>query len=114
MITRFIIHGLLVFIVFGCYAYISYHPTFKSNNWFYPLGIVLSVAASLLWLGFIKHVGIKQQIVMFNLGWNLIVLLAFYSIPIVVYKVSLTPISWLGLAMGLSGLIIFRLGILGS
>jgi drug/metabolite transporter (DMT)-like permease len=94
----------LGFLIYQASAYISHLKNFQQTNWYYPLGIGLSVFANYLWLNIAKNSVSSSSTLIYALYWDIMLSLCFVIVPIVFFDVKLTLNLGIGILLILVGI----------
>lgn len=98
----------LGFLIYGCYAFVSYTDQIKTSNWYYPLGLSLALAANAVWMWIAKADTNASSLLTKALIWDVIVTVVTVAFPLFVFGARLTLQQSLGLVLLLVGLVLVK------
>lgn len=99
---------LIVTIVYSISCLISYSSTFKQSPWYFPVAIVLGSIGTSMWFYGCKLLATKEEIFLFGLMWDVVLVFVFYGIPIVLIGVKLDGWTALSAVLILAGILLLK------
>lgn len=80
------------------------------NKWFYiPLGLLLAISSNLIWYTSAKYMSDEKKIYIFSLMWDFIVCFIYVFFPLLMFKIKVDKLCYLGLIFMIIGLILVKI-----
>jgi len=99
----YLIQSILVFIT----IYLSFK--FGKRSWFiYPYSAA-SLSLSIIWSRIIKQAESNNQLFLYSLIWDIVIIFLWAGIPIILFDLKLTKLQMIGTVLVCFGLICFSL-----
>lgn len=89
-------------------AYISFNADLKKTNWFFVVGLALSILANLIWMNIAKNTVDVSRLTLMGLYWDSMIVVAYLFIPMVLFGIQLTATQWVGLGLMIIGIFITK------
>lgn len=99
---------LLSFLVFSGSAILSFSKSFSESNFFIPTTLILGLCSTTLWICLVRTINNPQKLFWWSLAWDLLMLLAFYLLPILIGSVKLNSSISFGLILILLGIMLVK------
>lgn len=106
------IHALILLVAILVYSgscFISYSDHLKQSAWYFPIAIILGAMGSTLWFYGCKLLNSKEDIFVFGLMWDVVLVGVFYGIPILAFGVRLDKWTSISAALILLGILSLKL-----
>lgn len=101
---------ITAWLLYSVYAATVY-STFRDSKWYVPAGLGLALLCNGLWLWLTKLTPRHQDIAFWAIVWDVSLVVAQISVPVLFFGLRLTPIAWGGLAMAIGGLVLMKVGL---
>lgn len=88
---------------------LSYNEYLKSTPYFYPIGLVIGLTANLTWLHLTKHTPEKNQLFIYGLYWDSIIVFTYMAIPLLFLGVKLDWKQVVGTILVVAGIFLTKL-----
>lgn len=99
---------VLVLCLIGSWA--SFNDGFRQSPNFIPLMVTISAVSGAVFAFGCQYLDSKARIFLFSLGCDVIMVFAYYVIPVVFFGVTLKPSVMMGSLLVLAGLLVIQLG----
>lgn len=99
---------VLIGIMCGLSAWITYKESNRNSSWFIPTLIGIDIVSNLVWAGMTRYLDDKQKIYVFSLFWDTVMVLVWYFIPIMFFGVKIDRWILLGVLLMILGLSIIK------
>ena len=85
------------------------YSSFKSSQYFYPVGLLFAFVTNFIWLYIAKH---SAGAVLYTRGllWDSIIVAAYVLVPVLFFNIRLSLTSAVGCVIIVVGIIITKLG----
>lgn len=97
---------ITVLYIFCCI--VSYTDDWRNSYWYIPVITVVGLLINMIWAGVVKYLDDKQQIYIFGLVWDSIMMTTYYLLPILFFNVKLTKQTIFGLLFVVAGVIVLK------
>lgn len=97
-----------IFVTYSCYTYIGYNEGIRNSKYFLVLGLSISLTSNLLWLLGLRILNSSHSIFWFGLTFDILVTACSLYIPVILSKVKFHSMTWLGIALIVSGLMVIK------
>lgn len=88
---------------------LTYNKAIHDRWWYFPLGVLMGVSTNTLWLISAKLLGDKQQIYIFSLFWDCIMMAIYLLIPIFIFGIRFDKIGFCGLLLIIIGTLLIKI-----
>ena len=103
------LYFLLGFIAYCIGAYISNSAEIKLSQYYQLYGIIIGVIANFFWFTIAKTTTDSGKVLTYGLYWDMLLVVAFVSIPFIFFNIELSTTKWIGLTFMLFGFIVTKL-----
>lgn len=100
---------LIVAIIQTCLCTMTFTKSFHDRWWYFPVGIIFGVTTNSLWLLSAKILPDKQQIYIFSLFWDCIMVGVYFLIPVIAFGIKFDKIGFFGLLLIIIGTLLIKL-----
>lgn len=97
-----------VFTILG--IFLSYSNTLKNTNYYYIIGLILSLVTNYLWYYIAKTSTNTTDLYKYGMIWDFILIASWSLIPLIFFNVKLNTQNNIGLVLMLTGVILIKLG----
>ena len=100
---------LLGFIVYYFQAILSNSIALKQNTYYIYIAISTGIAANYIWFSMAQNIKDNSKILLYGLYWDILILVAFLSVPILFYGARFKTTTVLGIVMIIVGFLLTKL-----
>jgi drug/metabolite transporter (DMT)-like permease len=100
---------LLIGLIHTVICSISFNKNIHDRWWYFPLGLCLGISSNALWLFSAKLLGEKNEIYIFSLLWDCVMVGVYFLVPVFVFGIKLDRIGIIGLILVLVGTLLIKI-----
>lgn len=98
-----------IFLMFVVSAVFTYTKSLKDSWMFLVMMIVTSLMGSYMWVIASRRLNTISELVWFSLVWDLLMVAAYYIIPLLFFDHKMTWQSWAAIGLIVTGIVWFKI-----
>lgn len=90
-------------------AYLTYTKTMRESALYIPVSMSMTLLSTLIFTAAARQLQDAQEIMFFSFVWDILMLLAFYGVPMLLHKEGIGTQSYMAATIIVFGLIWFKI-----
>lgn len=90
---------ILAAFIYSIHLYATYHPKIRASASVWAIGIGCTVVADILWISLTRDLNDSTLIAHYVFVWEIAYKLMAIAIPVLLFNVQLTSLSYVGIAL---------------
>ena len=96
-------------VIYVLSCWLTFASSLKDRWWYIPLGMLLGIVLNGVWFWAAKTFGDKNKMYAFSLTWDALMMMIFYTLPLLLFGAKLDRTGWFALGLIVIGAIILKL-----
>ena len=101
---------MLMATIYSVPVIMSYYEPARQSTWLWPVSISCALLADVLWIYLVKQINHNDKIAYWSFIWDLTYNLIIFIVPIFVFQVKMSPLSYAGITIMFIGGILLKVG----
>ena len=99
---------VLIGLIHSLCCYLTFNERYHERWWFIPIGLLFGMSSNGLWFLAAKTIGNKDNLYVFTLFWDGLVVAIYFLMPVLLFGVKLDKIGVLGLGLIVLGTVLIK------
>ena len=96
------------FLLFCAGSWVSYSDKLRNSYWFLPIYLSTAVLCSFIWVYSARILPNKEKIYLYSISWDLLMITAYYLLPVIILSFEFKLWTWVGLGFILFGIFLIK------